>query len=501
MKSKPYVDSVLIHSFPDAVVLLDATLKITSANSQAETMFEFELNELLGANFINLFDAPLTPIQSDLIENLSRQEVDWHKTTRLRYYGKSKSGRRFFINFSTKNLLDSDQILVVIRDISEFINNSIQLESAKARLDEAFVINRIGTWEYLIEEDRLFLSEELMDLLGLEKEFEQCSFKDLEQFFHPDDQEFIGKAFANSIKNRIPYNIIHRVNSPNPSISYMRTRGKSYYSADGRAYKTFGTIQDVTDLSQRRLEADQYVRMLENQKSELESSLYIATHDLKEPINNILGISELIKMESGSGELNDGQLLNYMQTIHSTGKRLQQMVESLIALGKIGKNEMMTQVDCKEVIQEVMNTLHFQISSSRAEIEVGALPSIRGFRMEITLLFQNLLSNAIKYRHKDRNPLIKISAHEEDRFWLFTVEDNGVGVDPRYEDKVLSLFKRVPGNNGVEGTGIGLPQCKKIVEQHQGELWFESEFGHGSIFYFTLRKVEGESMKYQEQFK
>lgn len=121
--------------------------------------------------------------------------------------------------------------------------------------------------------------------------------------------------------------------------------------------------------------------------------------------------------------------------------------------------------------------------------------------MEITLLFQNLLSNAIKYRHKDRNPLIKISAHEEDRFWLFTVEDNGVGVDPRYEDKVLSLFKRVPGNNGVEGTGIGLPQCKKIVEQHQGELWFESEFGHGSIFYFTLRKVEGESMKYQVQFK
>lgn len=314
---------------------------------------------------------------------------------------------------------------------------------------------------------------------------------DLGQFFHEDDQEFIAKAFSNSIKNRIPYNIIHRVNPPDQSITYIRNRGKTYYSEKGMAYKTFGTIQDVTDLSQRRLETEQYVRMLENQKSDLENSLYLATHDLKEPINNIMGLTELIKMETASGELDSGQLLTYSETIQSTGRRLQKMVESLIDMGKIGKDELMAQVDCSEVIQEVISSLQFQIATTRTRIEVGKLPVVRGFGLEIQRLFQNLISNAIKYRHQERVPKIAIEAHETDQFWLFTIVDNGMGIDPKYKDRVMSLFRRVPGNEKVEGTGIGLAHCKKIVEQHQGELWFESEYGHGSVFYFTLRKDDG----------
>ncbi|MFC3415082.1 ATP-binding protein [Algoriphagus hitonicola] len=491
MKPELIVDSVLFHSLPDAVVILDTNLQICQVNPRAEAMFEFSEEELQKMDFYSLFDSQLDFSQESLINSLPQKNTDWQSTTVLRFYGKSKTGRRFFLNFSSAIFLEDDKIMVLIRDISEFINNSIQLESAKKRLEEAFVINRIGTWEYLIEEDRLFLSHELLNLLGLGHDFQHCSFMDLEQFFHQDDQEFIAKAFSNSIKNRIPYNIIHRVNPPNQSISYIRTRGKTYYSDKGMAYKTFGTIQDVTDLSQRRLEADQYVRMLENQKSELENSLYIATHDLKEPINNILGLTELIKMESASGELDSGQLLSYSETIQSTGRRLQKMVQSLINMGKIGKDEMMSQVNCSEVIQEVINSLHFQISTTNTEIEVGELPVVRGFGMEINRLFQNLISNAIKYRHQDRVPRIAIEAHETDQFWLFTIVDNGMGINPKYKDRVLSLFRRVPGNEKVEGTGIGLAHCKKIVEQHQGELWFESEYGHGSVFYFTLRKENG----------
>lgn len=454
-------------------------------------MFEFSEKELQQKDFRFLLDSPLDFSQESLIKSLPRETTNWQETTRLRYYGQSKTGRRFFVNFSSAIFLEGNRIMVLIRDISEYINNSIQLESAKKRLDEAFVINRIGTWEYLIEEDRLLLSQELLNLLGLGQDFQHCNFMDLGQFFHEDDQEFIAKAFSNSIRNRIPYNIIHRVNPPNQSISYIRTRGKTYYSEKGMAYKTFGTIQDVTDLNQRRLEADQYVRMLENQKSDLENSLYIATHDLKEPINNILGLTELIKLESASGELDSGQLLTYSETIQSTGRRLQKMVESLIDMGKIGKDEMMAQVDCSEVIREVINSLQFQIASTHTQIEVAKLPVVRGFGMEIHRLFQNLISNAIKYRHQERVPKIAIEAHETDQFWLFTIVDNGMGIDPKYKDRVMSLFRRVPGNEKVEGTGIGLAHCKKIVEQHQGELWFESEYGHGSVFYFTLRKDNG----------
>lgn len=491
MKLSPSFDSVLFQSLPDSVVILDTNLKICKVNSRAQLLFEFEEEELIGASFSQLFDPQLSKPQQVLINSLADENTDWLTTTLLRFRGITKSGRRFYVNFSTTKFPENKETLVLLRDISEFIYDSIQLESAKKRLEEAFVINRIGTWEYLIEEDRMMLSKELLELLGLGQDFEYCSFNDLQNYFHPDDKEFMGKAYSNSIKNRIPYNIIHRVNPPNKAISYIRTRGKTYYSENGMAYKTFGTIQDVTDMNQRRLEADQYVRMLENQKSELENSLYIATHDLKEPINNILGLTELIKMESASGELDSGQLLSYSETIQSTGRRLQKMVESLINMGKIGKDEMMSQVNCSEVIQEVINSLHFQISTTNTEIEVGELPVVRGFGMEINRLFQNLISNAIKYRHQDRVPRIAIEAHDTDQFWLFTIVDNGMGINPKYKDRVLSLFRRVPGNEKVEGTGIGLAHCKKIVEQHQGELWFESEYGHGSVFYFTLRKENG----------
>lgn len=147
MKPELIVDSGLFQSLPDAGVILDASLQICHVNSKAESMFEFSEKELHEENFRILLDSPLDFPQESLIKSLPQETTSWQETTRLRYYGQSKTGRRFFVNFSSAIFLEGNRIMVLIRDISEFIHNSIHLESAKKRLDEAFVINRIGTWE------------------------------------------------------------------------------------------------------------------------------------------------------------------------------------------------------------------------------------------------------------------------------------------------------------------------------------------------------------------
>ena len=118
----------------------------------------------------------------------------------------------------------------------------------------------------------------------------------------------------------------------------------------------------------------------------------------------------------------------------------------------------------------------------------GSLPTITAFPVELRIVFQNLLSNALKYRRKDIEPVVIISSKTDEKFWNFTVEDNGIGIDKKYSDKIFIIFQRLHNNKEYKGTGIGLAHCKKIIELHNGAIWMESELGEGTKFHFTIPK-------------
>jgi len=227
-------------------------------------------------------------------------------------------------------------------------------------------------------------------------------------------------------------------------------------------------------------------KTLQIQYKELEQFAYVASHDLQEPLRSLICFTELIQ-EEYSGKLG-GNCDKYIDFILQSTRRMQNLVKGLLDYSRIGKEREVSYFNGHTMVQSVLADMTAAIEESHAHITLDPIPLLYGSQMELRLLFQNLISNAIKFRKKDQAPEIRISVKEQEDDLLFSVSDNGIGIDPQHAEKIFSIFKRLHNRSEFEGTGIGLSHCKKIVELHGGFIWVLSESGHGSTFQFTLPK-------------
>ena len=163
-------------------------------------------------------------------------------------------------------------------------------------------------------------------------------------------------------------------------------------------------------------------------------------------------------------------------------------VSGLIEYSRIDKKEIILDVDCNEILANVIHDLEVKIIASEAKIIVNPMPIIKGNAVYLRLLFQNLLANAIKFRKENTKPEININFEERDADWLFSISDNGIGIAEKNIEQIFVIFKRLNRQDQYEGYGIGLAHCQKIVDIHKGELWARAEIGVGSTFYFTISK-------------
>ena len=239
----------------------------------------------------------------------------------------------------------------------------------------------------------------------------------------------------------------------------------------------------VRDISDRK-----YIKELERKNIELEQFVYIASHDLQEPLNTITSFISLIEEEyKDKLDKEGGAYINY---IRESANRMTMLITDILEYSRIGRKSQFEIMDCNEIVKQVIHDMHATIFETNTKIVCDKLPLIRGYPIEIRLLFQNLLSNAIKFRKKNISPNIKISICEENEYWHFTIEDNGIGINEKHKDKVFVIFQRLHNTRKYDGTGIGLAHCKKIIELHHGKIWVESIEDEGSKFHFTLPKME-----------
>jgi len=254
--------------------------------------------------------------------------------------------------------------------------------------------------------------------------------------------------------------------------------------------KVVGFSKVTRDLSERReadLEREKNEQLLNSKNKELEQFLYIASHDLQEPIRTINNFAGLLSRKYEQNFDEEGKKI--LQFINQGCYRMIDLIKGLLHYSRIGINKKTSLIDCNTIIELVKNDLSVAIQESGAEIAMGKLPLIKGFNTEIRLLFQNLLSNAIKFRKPDVPLKIHISSENQDRFWQFSVKDNGIGIDSKFNDKIFQIFQRLHLMNEYEGSGIGLAHCSKIAELHGGKIWVASTPSEGSTFYFTISKV------------
>ncbi len=218
---------------------------------------------------------------------------------------------------------------------------------------------------------------------------------------------------------------------------------------------------------------------------ELEQFAYIASHDLQEPLRMVSSYCQLLERRY-SGAL-DQDAREFIGFAVEGAARMKVLINDLLVYSRVGVGKADDQeVDCNEVFDDAIANLQAAIEENDAVVTHADLPKVKGDPIQLTQVFQNLTSNAIKYRGECA-PRVHIGAERQNGTWTFSVKDNGIGIEPRYAERVFGIFERLHGNDEYSGTGIGLAVCKKIVERHGGKIWLESEVGEGSIFSFTMR--------------
>ena len=224
---------------------------------------------------------------------------------------------------------------------------------------------------------------------------------------------------------------------------------------------------------------------LQNRNKELDDFTYVVSHDLKEPLITVEGYSRILLKEHVQEK--NTAASEYVHSIIQSCSRMKDLIDDLLVLSRVSRlSELMENVSLNEVLAEVLDDLKFSIQEKRIMIKVPErYPTYYCNPTQIKLVFRNLISNAIKF-NKNENPFIKISMEEGNKRILCSVQDNGIGIEKRFFDKIFVIFQRL--NAEYEGSGAGLAIVKKIIELYQGQIWLESEIGKGTTFYFSLPK-------------
>ncbi len=244
------------------------------------------------------------------------------------------------------------------------------------------------------------------------------------------------------------------------------------------------TFNDMAANLKARTTAQQITTdKLEKSNKELKQFAYIASHDLQEPLRRICSYLQLIQRHYK--ENIDKEVNEFIEFAVDGTKRLQTLIDDLLLFSRVQTKEIQfSAVNLEDTLKNTLENLQLAIDENKAIITSDPLPIVNASATQMVMLFQNLLSNAIKF-HDDKPPVIHISAQRRDHAWLFGVHDHGIGIDPKDQDKLFVIFKRLVGNE-YPGTGIGLAVCKSILDRHNGKIWVESALGKGATFYFTL---------------
>lgn len=294
---------------------------------------------------------------------------------------------------------------------------------------------------------------------------------------HPEERAMVQEAFHRSASARAHFRLEYRIRRHDGQWRWALDAAGPRFSSDGEFLGYVGSIIDITE----RREMEESLRQA---NADLQEFTYAAAHDLQEPLRNMVIYGELLADSLGRLEGDPQRFLSF--TLEGA-KRMQTLVADLLTYTHLSNNQLeQSDVDTGKVVAEVVQSLQPLIEESKAVIDTGSLPVVRGHETRLSQLFSNLITNAIRYRRPEAAPHIQVSCERAEAEWSFAVRDNGIGINPAYHQQIFGVFKRLHGRS-ISGTGIGLAICRRVVEQHGGRIWVTSAGeGHGSTFHFTL---------------
>ncbi|NOT50555.1 MAG: PAS domain S-box protein [Chitinophagaceae bacterium] len=296
----------------------------------------------------------------------------------------------------------------------------------------------------------------------------------------------VEKAFAGEVATSEPYLYDPAVIGHNSPRRWMQMTLYPLKNDKDRILEVILILLDITENKEAEEKLKKYAEQLQSSNTELERFAYIASHDLQEPLRMVGSFLNLLEVELGDklGET----AKSYVTFAVDGAARMKVLVNDLLHYSRVGTNrEAFTNFDLNEIMVYVLRVHDQEIQNTEALIKLSPLPTVTGNKALISQLLINLLGNALKYRSK-KQPVIEIGYTEENDSQVFFVKDNGIGIDPKFFDKIFIIFQRLHTKGEYPGTGIGLAICKRIIEVHKGNIWVESKENEGSTFYFSIPK-------------
>jgi PAS domain S-box-containing protein len=474
----------LLEAAPDAMIVVDQAGKIVLLNLQAEKQFGYHRDELLGQEITNIipegFAERLIADGTRTAAEALAQQIG----TGIELYGRRKDGGDFPIEIMLSPLKNAEGILVTaaIRDISVRQETEAKYRGLlEAAPDAMIVVNQAGK----------------IVLLNLQAE----------KHFGYHRDELLGQE----IRNIIPEGFAERLIADG-----TRTAAEALAQQIGTGIELYGRRKDggdfpieimlsplknpegilvtaaIRDISLRK-DAEKHllktVGELKRSNEELQQFAYVASHDLQEPLRMVASYTQLLAKRY-TGRL-DPDADEYIAYAVDGCNRMQGLIQDLLAYSRAGTDTRSRhEISSEDALQEALTNLRATIEECGAVVTHDSLPAITMDDTQLVQVFQNLVGNAVKYRSPEI-PRVHVTATKNaGNECVFAVRDNGVGIDPRYFERIFILFQRLHGRNEFTGTGIGLAICKKIVERLGGRIWVESQPAKGSTFYFALPQGE-----------
>jgi signal transduction histidine kinase len=243
-------------------------------------------------------------------------------------------------------------------------------------------------------------------------------------------------------------------------------------------------LDDITERKTVERALQLHAKELERSNADLEQFAYVASHDLQEPLRVITRFTQLLAKRY-KGKL-DSDADEFVAFIVDGATRMHRLINDLLGYARLGSQAAkFAPINCEAILADAVSNLGSAIEESGAKVSHDPLPTVMGDRDQLSRLFHNLLSNAIKF-HAAHPPVVHIAARRNENEWLFSVQDNGIGIDPEYFERIFLIFQRLHRMSEYSGTGVGLAICRRVVERHGGRIWVESQSGKGSRFYFTM---------------
>jgi signal transduction histidine kinase len=416
--------------------------------------------------------------------------------------------------------IQEERTRLLIREKAERINAELTQE----RLKMAQRVGHIGTFEWDIQQNHIIWTPELEALYGLPSGGFEGKYENWVQRVHPDDLPMAEDNLSTAVAGGPPYNIEFRVLWPDETEHWLLAKGEiTSYNEQNRPLRMIGVNIDISErkatelqlslmyqnlqdlnttleakVEQRTEVLQQLNTELQRSNQELQDFAYVASHDLQEPLRKIQAFGNLLEEEYGQG-LGDGKA--YIDRMRNAATRMRILIDDLLTFSRVTtKAAPFARIDLNAIVRQVIDDVEPRLQATNGTIEAQPLPIIEADPGQMHQMFQNLIVNALKFHRPNVPPNVRVFAETRDipsvelaatpqptqHYCLIFIEDNGIGFDEKYLDRIFTVFQRLHGKSDYEGTGIGLAVVRKIIERHDGTITAKSSVGKGTTFVITL---------------